>query len=851
MPDTEITRAETSGRARLLRVRSYEVDLDFTQGPETFGSVSLIRFNCHEPGATTHADLIATGVREIMLNGVPLDPQTAWADGRITLPGLAGRNELRVVADCAYTTSGTGMHRADSGDGSVHIYAKLAQAYARTAYACFDQPDLKAVFTFQVTTPARWAVLSNQPQDHAEHPSAGSRTVRFLPTPPVPTFTTTVVAGDYYIVTTEHTTPDGQQIPLELACRASLARYLDADAVFALTRQGLDFYTGWLGSAYPFGKYGHVFVPEFPHLASENAGCVLISERLLFRSRASAAQLGSRTGTLLHEMAHMWFGDSATQEWWDDLWLSESFANFCEYFAQSSLGLSPDSWSIFSVAERLPCFAEDRLPSSHPIASGATTVSDAVANLDGITYAKGASVLRQLSAYAAEENFTAGLRAYLARHSYGTARLTDILAAVTDASGMDLAGWSQTWLKTAGPNVLRPSFETDGDGTFTSFAVLQEATSRHPVLRSHRVCIGLYSRSGDGALRRVRQVAAEIDGPRSELPELVGTAQPELIVLNDDDTAYVLVRFDDRSLRTVAGSVGDIPDLPARAACWTAVIDMVRQAELPVRTFARMLAGGMRTERSVRVLQALHAQAGNLIMTFADSRQAAQCRAILAGAAAELLWSAEPGSDHQLSWFELLSWTAANEDELQLLTALLDGTRAVPGLVLAAERRWTVLRHLAAVGEAGDARIDAELARDPTDAGLRNASGCRAAIPDPGHKEAAWRLLVHDRTGPETVTAVAEGLMQPEHADLLVPYAGRFLAEMPDLWRTRGGHMRVRLAKVLFPYPAVTSEFLARLDEFLAAEGSDRGLSRIVRDHCDTAERTLRARALDLSPGRR
>jgi aminopeptidase N len=850
MPDTEITRAETSERARLLRVRSYQVDLDFTRGPETFGSVSLIRFDCHEPGAATHADLIATGVREIILNGVPLDPQATWADGRITLPGLASRNELRVAADCAYTTSGTGMHRADSGDGSVHIYAKLAQAYARTAYACFDQPDLKAVFTFQVTAPAHWAVLSNQPQDHAGRASAGSRTVRFLPTPPVPTFTTTVVAGDYHIVTTEHATPDGQQIPLELACRASLARYLDADAVFALTRQGLDFYTGWLETAYPFGKYGHVFVPEFPHLASENAGCVLVSERLLFRSRATAAQLGSRTGTLLHEMAHMWFGDSATQQWWDDLWLSESFANFCEYFAQSSLGLAPDPWSIFSAAEKLPCFAEDRLPSSHPVASGATTVSDAVANLDGITYAKGASVLRQLSAYVGEENFAAGLRAYLARHSYGNARLADILAAITDASGQDLAAWSETWLKTAGPDVLRPSFETGSSGTFTSFAVLQEAAGRHPVLRPHRICIGLYSRSGDGALRRVRQVTAEIDGPRSELPELVGMAQPELIVLNDDDTAYVLVRFDDRSLRAVTESVGDIPDLPARAACWTAVIDMARQAELPVRTFATMLAGGMRTERSVRILQALHAHADKLITTFADSRQAAQCKAILASAAADLLCSAEPGSDHQLSWFGLLSWTAANEDELQLLAALLDGTRTVPGLVLDAEPRWTALRHLAAFGEADDARIDAELARDPSDAGRRNAAACRAAIPDPGHKEAAWRLLVNETTGPETVAAVADGLMQPEHADLLLPYAARFLAEMPDLWRTRGGHMRVRLANVLFPYPAVTPELLPRLDGFLAAEGSDRGLSRIVRDHRDTAERVLRARALDLSPGR-
>jgi aminopeptidase N len=804
MPDTEITRTEARERARLLRVRSYDVDLDFTRGPETFGSVSLIRFDCHEPGSTTHADLISTGVREITLNGVPLDPETAWANGRITLPGLAVRNELRVAADCAYTSSGTGMHRADSADGGVHIYAKLAQAYARTAYACFDQPDLKAVFTFQVTAPAHWTVLSNQPQDHAERSRGDSRTCRFLPTPRLPTFTTTVVAGDYHVVAAAHTTPDGLQVPLELACRASLAGRLDAEALFQLTAMGLDFYTGWLGAAYPYAKYGQVFVPEFPHLASEDAGCVLVSERLLFRSPgASPALIESRTGTVLHEMAHMWFGDSATQEWWDDLWLSESFAEFCEARAQVDLGLNPDAWSTMSVKERIPAFADDRLPSAHPVASVAATVSEAIANFDGISYAKGAAVLRQLSAYVGEENFTAGLRAYIARHSCGNARLADLVAAVGDASGKDLAAWSKAWLKTAGPNVLRCEFNIDAAGLFTKFAVVQEASERHPVLRPHHVTVGLYQRSGD-LLVRVRRVEVDVAGVRAEVPSLAGAAQPDLILLNDDDTGYVIVRFDPRSLETVLSSVGGLPDLPARAVCWNTVIDMVRQAELPVSAFTAMLAGAMRSESSLPVLSALRKQAEWLITRFADPAQAAEARTLLATAAA-----------------------------------------AVPGLALDAQPRWAALRRLAAVGEADDARIDAELARDPSDAGRRDAAACRAAIPDAAHKEAAWLLLTNETAGPETVTAVADGFMQPEHADLLASYAERYLAEMPHLWRTRGGHMRVLLADVLFPYPAVTPGFLTRIDGFLAAGGTDPGLARIVRDQRDTAERALRARALE------
>jgi aminopeptidase N len=799
--DADITRDETRERARLLRVRSYDVDLDFTRGPETFRSVSRIRFYCRQPGATTHADLIATGVREIALNGAPLDPAAVWADGRITLAALADRNELRVVADCGYTSSGTGMHRTDSADGSAHIYAKLAQAYARTAYACFDQPDLKSPFTFRVTAPAGWVVLSNQPQAYVERTLDDSQTVRFLPTPPLPTFTTTVVAGDYHLVTATHTTPDGRRIPLELACRASLAERLDANALFELTAKGLDFYAGWLGAAYPYAKYGQVFVPELSCLASENAGCVLVSERLLFRSPdASPALQQSRTGTVLHEMAHMWFGDCATQEWWDDLWLSESFAEYCEATAQSALGLDPDAWSTMSVAERIGAFADDRLPSTHPVASGAATVSEAIATFDGISYAKGAAVLRQLSAYVGEGNFTAGLRAYLDGHCYGNARLADLMAAVGEASGKDLTAWSKAWLETPGPNVLRCEFNVGTGDRFTEFSVVQDAPERHPALRPHRVAVGLYRRSGD-SLARVGRVDVEVAGARTAVPSLLGMPRPDLILLNDDDTGYVIVRFDQRSLETVLSSVGGLSDPPARAVCWNAVIDMVRQAELPVTVFAAMLAGATRSEPSVPVRNALREQAGWLTARFATPEQAAESRMLLDAAAAE-----------------------------------------VPGPAVEAEPRWTALRRLAAAGEADDARIDAALAADPSDAGHRNAAACRAAIPDAAHKEAAWRLLTGDGPGPETVTAVAGGFMQPEHADLLAPYAERYLSEMPGLWRTRDGHMRVRLANALFPYPAVTAEFLSRIDEFIAAGAADPGFARIVRDHRDTAERVLRAR---------
>jgi aminopeptidase N len=350
---------------------------------------------------------------------------------------------------------------------------------------------------------------------------------------------------------------------------------------------------------------------------------VLIAERLLFQSsQSSPALIESRTGTVLHEKAHLWFGDSATQEWWDDLWLSESFAEFCEAHAQVALGLNADAWSTMSFTMKIPAYRDDRLPSAHPVASGASTVSDAIANFDGITYAKGAAVLRQLSASVGEERCTAGLRAYIARPSYGNARLADFLASVGEPPGTDLAAWSRAWLESAGRNVLRCEFSTDVAGLFAEFAVFQEAPERHPVLRPHHVRVDLYARAGD-TLTRVGGAGVDVAGARTAVPSLLGTARPDLILLNDDDTGYLIVRFDPRSLATVLSSVGGLPDLPARAVCWNTVIDMVRQAELLVSAFAAMLARAMRSEK-LPVLSALWQQAEWLITRFAAAERAAE-----------------------------------------------------------------------------------------------------------------------------------------------------------------------------------------------------------------------------------
>ena len=845
MPIAEITRTETASRARLLQVDSYEVALDLTRGDQVFGSASVIRFGCRRPGITTYVDLIAEKVHEITLNGAAIDPAAAFADGRIMLAGLTDRNELRVTADCRYATDGTGLHRAvDSADGKVYAYTKFEPAYARRVFANFEQPDLKSAFTFRITAPAHWTVLSNQPGSAPEPAGDGTAVWHFPPTPRISTYLTAVAAGEYHVVRDSHTTARGQVIPLGLACRASLAGYLDTGDIALITRQGLDFFTGLFEGDYPFAKYDQVFVPGYSSGATENVGCVIISDEMLFRSKVTATQHELRAMVILHEMAHMWFGDLVTMRWWGDLWLNESFAEFCGWLASAEATRFTDAWTTFAIGRKGWGYMQDQLSSTHPIAADVPTLSQAVANFDGISYAKGASVLRQLVAVVGREQFFAAIRAYFGAHAWGNAALTDLLGAVEASSGASLADWSRSWLETAGPNTLSCDFETGTDGTFMSFAVLQEAPRQHPTLRPHHLAVGLYSRVA-GALARVHHVEIDIAGPRTEVPQLTGVAQPDLIVLNDGDLDYAIIRFDPRSIRTLTESIGAVSDPLARAVCWNAAIDMVRQAELPLPDFVRMLANGMDRESSVSVLQTLSSVTEQIMTLAGDPQWVAKGKQELAAASTLLLRAAEPGSDHQLAYAQLLSWTATAPDQLGLLAALLDDSAQLPGLTIDAELRWSILRRLASTGQAGDAQIDAELLRDATDAGRRHWAACRAAMPDAEHKAAAWKLLTEtDDLGNQGIAEVARSLIQPEHASLLGPYTERYFGVLPTIWSSRGEHTRVKLSEVLFPHPASSPELLARIDAFLAAEERDPALIRVLTERRDIVTADLRSRAL-------
>ena len=660
MPTAEITRRETAERARLLRVHGYDVRLDLTRGDKVFRSTSIITFDCAEPGAATYADLVAAEVIEISLNGQAIDPETACSDGRIALTGLAASNELRVVADCAYTYDSKGMHRdVDSADGRVYLYTNFEPADARNVFANFEQPDLKATFTFHVKAPAHWKVLSNQPAPTAEPATPGpdgqvAAEWHFPPTPRISTYLTAVVAGEYHLVETTHTTPRGQVIPLGLACRQSLADFLEPDDILLITKQGFDYYTALFDRDYPFVKYDQVFVPEFSAGAMENVGCVTFSERVLFRSKVTDTMYELRATVILHEMAHQWFGDLVTMKWWDDLWLNESFAEYSAALSSAKGTRFTDAWTTFSGARKTWGYRQDQMPSTHPIAADVATLSEAIANFDGISYAKGAAVLKQLVAYVGRDNFFAGIRSYFAEHGWGNATLADLLRALEGSSGVSLGDWSKAWLQTAGPE--HAAQRVRGRRVRVRSLRSRSSRRRRPSIRR---CARITSRSacttwsGD-ELVRTHRVEVDVTGARTEVPALVGEPQPDLMLLNDDDLSYALVRFDDRSLATLTESIGRFTDSLARTVCWSAVLDMVQEAELSVPAFVRILVGGMGKEPTVSVLQTLHMTAARLMAVTADPTWLPVGKEQLASAAMPLLLEAEPGSDHQLAWMQLL-----------------------------------------------------------------------------------------------------------------------------------------------------------------------------------------------------
>ncbi|MER7836424.1 aminopeptidase N [Streptomyces sp. NPDC096040] len=853
MPGTNLTREEAQQRAKLLTVDSYEIDLDLSGAQEggTYRSVTTVRFDVAESGAASFIDLVAPAVHEVTLNGDPLDPAEVFEDSRIALPGLLqGRNVLRVVADCAYTNTGEGLHRfVDPVDEQAYLYTQFEVPDARRVFASFEQPDLKATFQFTVKAPAGWTVVSNSPT-----PEPKDDVWVFEPTPRISSYITALIVGPYHSVHSVYE-KDGQSVPLGIYCRPSLAEFLDSDAIFEVTRQGFDWFQEKFDYAYPFKKYDQLFVPEFNAGAMENAGAVTIRDQYVFRSKVTDAAYETRAETILHELAHMWFGDLVTMEWWNDLWLNESFATYtsiaCQAYAPGSRW--PHSWTTFANSMKTWAYRQDQLPSTHPIMAEIRDLDDVLVNFDGITYAKGASVLKQLVAYVGMDEFFKGVQAYFKRHAYGNTRLSDLLGALEETSGRDLSTWSKKWLQTAGINILRPEVETDADGVVTSFAIRQEAPALpagakgEPTLRPHRIAIGLYAYDEDsGRLVREDRIELDVDGELTAVPQLAGRRRPDVFLLNDDDLSYAKVRLDEKSLAFVTEHLGDFESSLPRALCWASAWDMTRDAELPARDYLSLVLSGIGKESDIGVVQSLQRQVKLAIELYADptTREALLTR--WTDATLAHLRSAAPGSDHQLAWARAFSATARTPEQLDLLEGLLDGTHTVEGLAVDTDLRWAFVERLAAVGRFDEAEIAGEYDRDRTAAGERHAATARAARPTEEAKAEAWASVIESDKLPNAVQeAVINGFVQTDQRELLAPYTDRYFEVLKSVWDSRSHEIAQQIAIGLYPALQVSEETVTKTDTWLTAAQPNAALARLVSESRAGVERALRAQAAD------
>ena len=848
-----ITRDEAKQRAEILRTHAYQVDLDLTGSGATFRSTTTAEFACRTPGASTWIDCIAERVHEVELNGQRLDPSVVVQGSRIALPNLQAENVVRVVADAIYMNTGEGMHRfIDPVDGETYLYTQFESADARRVFACFEQPDLKACFALSVQAPEHWVVLSNNAGTKQTDTSAsGTARWTFPPTPRLSTYITAIIAGPYHGVQDTYSGRFGTY-PLGVYCRKSMAEYLDADDILLITKEGFAFFEDAFDLHYPFDKYDQIFVPEFNAGAMENAGCITFREDYVFRSRVTDAAYEQRANTILHEMAHMWFGDLVTMTWWDDLWLNESFAEWASHHANAQATRYKDAWTTFSNLRKAWAYRQDQLPSTHPIAADMVDLDSVQVNFDGITYAKGASALRQLVAWVGEEPFMAGVRNYFRKHAWGNTQLDDLLTELSATSGRDLSDWTQQWLQTSGVNLLRPQISIDdvnGAGIITEAAILQEPPSTppglEPVLRSHRIGIGLYDLR-EGRLVRRERLETDVVGARTDLPALVGQRMPDLLLLNDGDFTYAKVRLDVRSWRTALQYLGTLEDSLARALIWGAAWDMTRDAETSTGDYLALVEQAIEQERDVAAVQVILRQLASAIALFAADANRAGYQHRLANLSLTRATAAEPASDLQLAFTRSFISAATSAEHLDTVAALLDGSRTWPGLAVDTDLRWQMVQRLAATGRFHAEQIEAELARDDTAAGRRQAAMALAGRPTADAKERVWRDVVEAPTDiPNAmVEANIAGFMQSDQRELLGGFRDRYFAALPSVWADRTHEIASDITVGMFPVFLVEQPTVDAADAFLATEGSP-SMHRLVNEGRDGVLRAMRAMARD------
>jgi aminopeptidase N len=844
-----LTQVEAADRARLLEVTGYDVAVDLTDGhgnpgDGTFRSTTVVTFRCAEPGAETFIETAAATVRSATLNGAPLDLSGFSAEKGLTLTGLAEENELVVDADFTYSASGQGLQRSlDPVDKEIYLYSQFETADAQRVFACFDQPDLKSVFTWHATVPKHWKVISNMPVDREEPAGVGGKTVHFQTSPKMSTYIAAICAGPYHEVRDEH---DG--ISLGVFCRASMARYLDPDDLFLITKQGFDFFHEQFGVRYPLPKYDQLWVPDFNAGAMENFGCVTHAEaHYIFRSQVTDFEYEQRANTILHELAHMWFGDLVTMRWWNDLWLNESFAEWASHWCNSKATRFTDAWTTFLSVRKSWGYRQDQLSSTHPVYCEMPDLEAVEVNFDGITYAKGAGVIKQLVAYVGIDSFITGLRAYFDKHAWGNATFDDLLTELESASGRELRKFAAQWLETAQVNTLRPVVSLSADGTYESVVVQQEAPADYPTLRTHRIGVGLYDLQGDRLVRR-DLLELDVSGERTEIPALTGVRAADVLLLNDDDLSYTKLRLDERSLATVVNHIAGIDSSLSRALVWNAAWDMLRDAEMAARDYVTLVCAGLPRETDINLTTWTVRQAASAVGQYADPQWQPAGWAKLAELSRSALAEAEPGSGWQLTWARSFISAARTPEEQAELRGWLAGDGVPESLVVDTELRWNLIQALASLGAATIEEIEDELATDRTASGEREAAIARALIPTAENKAAVWAELTGEAGVPNWLNrSLLSGFQSTKQVALTAPYAAKFFEIVGDVWARSDSEPAQEFVMLGYPVYQISEETIALTDAWLSRDGHPASLRRLVAEGRDGVVRALRARAKDLS----
>lgn len=845
-----LTKLEAIERATVVNAVAYDITWDFTPPGGTFLTSTTIAFGAAD-GAETFIECAAVAASRVELNGVPLDAATVLAQGRIELAGLAKHNTLTIDAEFAYRTDGQGIHRfIDPEDGETYLYSQFAANDARAAFPCFDQPDIRATFSISVLAPAHWVVVSNSPT-HTPEPVPAQENAHlwaFPTTAALPTYVAAVVAGPYACEEGTLTSRKGT-LSARVYGRKNLKAHLDTDEMIATVQAGLELYERVFDTEYPYEKYDQVFVPEYNLGAMENVGCVTFSEdRLLFRSRPTDALRESRRNIQLHELSHMWFGNLVTMRWWDDLWLNESFAEFVGTWATEQTTEWKDAWVTFGAGRKSVAYIQDQLPTTHAIVTEIPDTEATVSAFDMITYAKGASALKQLAAYVTEEAFFAGVASYLKRYAFGNASLAEFLAEIEAAAGRPLDAWASAWLQTPGVTTLSPVITTDAHGAITSFSIAEGVPVDFPVHRPHLITVAGYNHA-DGAFSRAWQVEATIEGPLTEVPAIIGHQRPDLVLLNDADRTYAKALLDEVSVATIQAHLGDLTEAMPLANVLDAAWHMCRDATLSAECYINAVLVALPNMSNSET-----AESHIRTMTIALSRYVVPARTLQVTAeAAERLWTvtqnAGPGTDKQLQALKAYARLAATPEQSARLADILDGAVKLAGLTIDTDLGWDLMAGLTATGSAGEGSISGRLATDPGAAGQRRAAGARAAIGTVEAKATAWDALARPQAPvPNAIQyEIAAGFARVIDPALLSPLVGALMSDLRGYYEANEGFVGARVARLVFPvWAAGRVDGLDVLIEAWIAANSDASsvLIKIAREGLDDVKRALAVQAV-------